>query len=534
MTEPSQAYDFIIAGGGASGCVIASRLSEDPSNRVLLIESGGRDDDKYIHIPATFFKVLEKGRDAIVYASEPEKGLNGRSSVVPQGHVLGGGSSVNAMVYIRGSRSDYDTWAQMGCRNWSYEKVLPIFRDLESNQRLAGEFHGGDGELKVSDRRFGHPLSWAFIRAAQECGLPYNEDFNGARQEGVGFYQTTTFNGRRRSSAESFLRKAEGRANLTIRTHARVHRVLFEGQRAIGVELETGEKLLAKREVILTAGAIATPKILQLSGIGPAAHLREHGVEVVSDVPGVGENFQDHLEATVQCETVDPISMFNEDKGLRAAGRMLQYMLTKTGLLTSNVVESGGFVDTAGTGEPDVQFHVLPMFNGFAERAVEPGHGISIGPCVLRPQSRGSVRLRSTKPGDSAKFVSNSLAFDADVETLARGVELAIRISQAPSLAKLIKRRVLPSPGLENDRGALKDYVRSVSKTVFHPSGTCKMGSADDRMAVVSEDLKVRGVEGLRVADASIMPRLVSGNTNAPTMMIGERASRFMLQKDAV
>ncbi len=528
-----QDYDYIVAGGGSAGCVLASRLSEDPRNRVLLIESGQRDTDKYIHIPATFFKVLEKGRDALFYASEPEQGLNGRPSIVPQGHVLGGGSSVNAMVYIRGSRQDYDTWAQLGCRDWSYDKVLPVFRDLENNQRLSGEYHGVGGELTVSDRAFGHPLSWAFIRAAQEAGIPYNEDFNGARQEGVGFYQTTTNRGRRRSSAEAFLRVAERRANLTVKTGSRVHKVLFDGRKAIGVRLEDGTTLAARREVILTAGALATPKILQLSGIGPAGHLREHGIDVVLDLPGVGENYQDHLEATVQCETKDPISIFGEDKGLRAASHMMQYLLTKTGLLSSTVVESGGFVDTAGTGEPDIQFHVLPAFNGFADRSAHPGHGISIGPCVLRPQSRGSVRLRSANPNDAALFVANSLAEQADVETLVRGVQIAIRISEAPSLARLIKRRVLPKPGLEADPDALRDYVRSISKTVFHPSGTAKMGAADDPMAVVSEDLRVRGVKGLRVADASIMPRLVSGNTNAPTMMIGERAARFILAEAA-
>jgi choline dehydrogenase len=525
-----QEYDYIVAGGGSAGCVLAARLSEDSSNRVLLVESGQRDTDKYIHIPATFFKVLEKGRDALFYASEPEKGLNGRPSIVPQGHVLGGGSSVNAMVYIRGSRQDYDTWSQMGCRGWSYENVLPVFRDLEANQRLAGEYHGANGELTVSDRAYGHPLSWAFIRAAQEVGIPYNEDFNGSRQEGVGFYQTTTSRGRRRSAAEAFLRKAEGRANLTIRTATRVHKVLFEGKRASGVLLEDGSTVGARREVILTAGALATPKILQLSGIGSAAHLRQHGIEVVSDLPGVGENYQDHLEATVQCETRDPISIFGEDKGLRAASHMIQYVLTKTGLLTSTVVESGGFADTGGTGEPDIQFHVLPTFNGFADRPAESGHGISIGPCVLRPQSRGTVRLRSPNPTDPALFVANSLAEQADVDTLVRGVQLAIRISQAPSLANLVKRRVLPKPGVDPE--ALPAYVRAISKTVFHPSGTAKMGARDDPMAVVSEELRVRGVEGLRVADASIMPRLISGNTNAPTMMIGERAARFILNKE--
>ena len=522
-------FDYIIVGGGSSGCVVAARLSENPGNRVLLIESGARETDRFIHIPATFFKVIEKGKDVQFYVSEPDKGLNGKPNVVPQGHVIGGGSSVNAMIYVRGQRQDYDTWAQMGCRNWSYDKVLPAFRAVEGNQRLSGELHGTEGELRVSDRRFGHPLSWAFIRAAQEAGLPYNEDFNGRVQEGVGFYQTTTHNGHRWSSAQSFLRDAEKRPNLTILSGTRVHKVLFEGRKAVGVLTETGATHKARREIVLTSGALATPKILQLSGIGDATHLQSHGIEVVADLPGVGENYQDHLEATVQVEVKDPVSMFGEDKGLRAMRHMLQYMLTKTGLLTSNVVESGGFVDTAGTGQPDIQFHVLPSFVGFADRAAAPGHGISIGPCFLRPQSRGTVKLRSADPKDSALFHANSFSNPADLETLVRGVEWAIRITVAPSLARIVKRRVLPKPGVEKDPAALRDYIRGISKTVFHPSGTARMGPAEDRMAVVGEDLKVRGIEGLRVADASIMPTLVSGNTNAPCIMIGERASRFIL-----
>ena len=262
------------------------------------------------------------------------------------------------MIYIRGARMDYDTWAQMGCLDWSYEKVLPVFRALEANQRLSDEYHGVDGELPVSDRGYGHPLSWAFVRAAQECGLPYNEDFNGSSQAGVGFYQVTTRNARRMSAAVAFLRKAETRSNLTVRTGARVHKVLFEGRRAVGVQFEDGGVVRATREIVLSAGAFASPKILLLSGVGPADHLREHGVEVVADVPGVGENYQDHLEATVQCEVNQPISMLGQDSGLKAARHMAQYMLTRTGLLSSTIVEAGGFADTSGAGEPDIQFHV--------------------------------------------------------------------------------------------------------------------------------------------------------------------------------
>lgn len=521
-------YDYIIVGGGSSGCVLANRLSEDPKNAVLLIESGKRDTDPWIHIPATFFKVLGKGEAVHPYASEPDSGLNGRPSIVPQGNVLGGGSSVNAMIYIRGHRNDYDTWAQMGCIGWSYDEVLPAFRSLENNETLGGTFHGRAGTLHVSNPRHLHPLSEAFVKAAIEAGIPFNPDFNGSGQEGVGFYQTTTHNGRRWSSAQAFLREAEKRPNLTVLTERRVGRILFEGKRAVGVELLDGTRFTAAREIALTAGAIATPRILQLSGIGDAVHLNRHGIGVVADLPGVGANYQDHLEVPVQGETHAPISMLGHDGGWRAAAHMLRYLTTHRGLLSSNVVECGGFVDTAGTGQPDVQFHVLPAMVGFVDREPEPGHGLSIGPCYLRPRSRGTVRLRSADPRDTALFNANLLSDPADLETLVRGVETAIRILEAPALAKLVKRRVLPKPGVENDPQALRDYIRQTTKTVFHPAGTAKMGRLEDRTSVVGPDLKVHGVEGLRVCDASVMPTLVSGNTNAPVMMIAAKAAAFM------
>ena len=521
-------YDYIIVGGGSSGCVMASRLSENPANRVLLIESGAKDNSPWIKIPATFFKVVEKGVDVVMYKGEQTDHLNKRDSFVLQGHVIGGGSSVNAMLYIRGQAEDYDSWAENGCPSWSYQDVLPVFRDLENNMEFADEYHGTKGELHVSETGFHHPLSRAFIRAAQQTGIPPNQDFNGKVQAGVGFYQTTTYNGRRWSAADAFLRQAEGRSNLEIRTQTRVAKVAFDDKRASGVVLEDGSRIKAAKEVVLCAGAIETPRLLLLSGIGDAGHLKSHGIHVVVDLPGVGENYQDHLEANIQCYCKDPISIYRQDKGIKGAMHMLQYQMFKTGLLTSNVVESGGFIDTSGSGRPDVQFHVLPFMVGWVDRAPVEQHGLSINPCFLRPKSRGSVKLRSANASDPALFDAGSFSDPDDLETMLRGTKKAIEIFKSPALAPLVTEFALPTPDKLDNDDALRDFLRQTAKTVFHPVGTAKMGAASDPMAVVDTELKVHGVAGLRVADASVMPTLVSGNTNAPTMMIAERASRFM------
>lgn len=521
-------FDYIIVGGGSSGCVMANRLSKDPNKKVLLIESGRQDKSMWIHTPATFFKVVEKGRDMVVYEGEPSKDLNDRPSVVLQGGVIGGGSSVNAMLYVRGQSQDYDSWAQLGNKGWSYADVLPVFRSLENNMVHSDEFHGVDGELHVSESAYKHPLSRAFIRAAQETGLPYNPDFNGAVQEGVGFYQATTHKGRRWSSAMAFLREAEKRPNMTVMTETKVARVTFDGTRATGVELQNGQKITANAEVVLCAGAIETPRLLQLSGVGDTKELAKHGIDVVAHNPGVGQNYQDHMESTVQGETYDPISFFRQDKGLTAAKHMAQYLLTNSGLMTSNVVESGGFADVSDAGIPDVQFHMMPFMIGWVDREPIEKHGLTIGPCVLRPKSRGSVKLRSNNPKDPALFDAGTFSDSQDLDVLVRGVKKGIEIIEAPSLAKVIKRRALPEIGIENDESALRDFIRQTAKTVFHPSGTCKMGPDTDKMAVVDSELRVRGTQSLRVCDASIMPLLISGNTNAPTMMIAEQGAKFI------
>ncbi|WP_316013161.1 GMC family oxidoreductase [Roseobacter sp. HKCCA0434] len=527
-------FDYIVVGGGSSGCVMASRLSEDPGVKVLLIESGRKDSNPWIHILATFFKVVHKGVDVMHYVGERSDAVNGRESVVVQGHVIEGGSSVNAMLYVRVQAEDYDGWAQDGNRGWSYSGVLPAFRDLENNMEIADAFHGTEGELRVSETGYHHPLSRAFIRAAQQTGLPYNPDFNGARQEGVGFYQTTTHDGTRWSAAAAFLRQAETRPNLKIMTETRVARIRFEGDHTTGVELEDGTAIGAAREVVMCAGAIEPPRLLQLSGIGDRAHLAAHGIDVVADLPGVGENYQDHLEVNVQCYTKDPISLYRHDKGLKAAWHMLQYQAFRSGILTSNVVESSGFIDVSDAGLPDLQFHVIPLMVGWVDRAPIEAHGMSINPCCLRPRSRGSVKLRSGDPKDKALFDAGSFSDPEDLEVMLRGTRKAIEIYRAPALASLVEGFARPAPEALEDDDALPDFIRSSCKTVFHPVGTAKMVPDSDRMAVVDTELRVKGVRGLRVADASIMPRLVSGNTNAPVMMIAERAARFITGKETL
>jgi choline dehydrogenase len=524
-------YDYIVIGAGSAGCVITNRLIQ-AGKSVLLLEAGKPDNTPFIHIPATFVRVLGTER-TWNYRTEPEPGANGRVMHVPQGRTLGGSSSVNAMIYIRGQAQDYDGWRDAGCHGWGYEDVLPVFQRSEANQRLAGQYHGTEGPLKVSDTKFRHPLSYAFLRAAQESGIGYNDDFNGANQAGAGFYQTTTFDGRRGSTAATFLAAVKSSPLLTLRTEATVEGLILENGAAVGVRYRhaqgEAQSATVREEVIVSAGGIGSPKVLLLSGIGPSAQLSEHGIPVIRDLPDVGENFQDHISASVYGAVKDPISMFGHDKGLRAVRSGLQYLLWRSGLLTSNVVESGAFVDTSGSGRPDVQLHVVPALVGDADRAPPQMHGISLNPCVLRPTSRGNVRLKDRDPATPLAIRANNLTTQEDVDTLVRGVELCRKILRAPSLRKLVDHEIAPGGADDLDRAAIEQHCRQFAKTVFHPSGTCRMGS-DDK-AVVDTKLRVRGVPRLRVADTSIIPLLVSGNTNAPSVMIGERCADFLLAR---
>jgi choline dehydrogenase-like flavoprotein len=521
--------DYVVVGAGSSGCVIANRLV-NAGKQVLLLESGPADNDKFIHIPATFVRVIGTER-SWVYESEPQPSAANRAMYVPQGRTLGGGSSLNAMVYIRGQAEDYDEWSEMGCDGWAWQDVLPVFRRCEANTRLFNSYHGNDGPLSVTDIRYRHPLSRGFVAAAQEAGLSYNPDFNSGRQAGVGFYQTTTRRGRRGSTAVTYLRPVMSNPNLKVITEAHVSRVILENGAAVGIAYRTADgaenTVRVRHEVILSSGALATPKLLMLSGIGPQEDLAKLGIPVIRHLSGVGRNYQDHLEVSVYGRARKPISLLGNDKGIRALRHGAQYFLFRSGLLTSNVVESGGFVDTLGTGRPDVQFHVLPVLVGDVGREPLEGHGISINPCFLRPKSRGTVKLRSRDASAPIIFDPNYLTAQEDVDTLVRGVKLARKILRAPALAALVEKELLPGEADDLETKAIEDHVRQFAKTVYHPAGTCRMGKGDE--AVVDPKLRVQGVSRLRVADVSIMPKIVSGNTNAAAVMIGERCADFVL-----
>lgn len=521
---PDKTYDYIIVGAGSAGCVLAHRLTEEPRCRVLLLEAGQRDRSKAIRIPAAFSKLFKTSFDW-AYSTEPEPHLDNRQLFIPRGRTLGGSSSMNAMIYVRGNRADYDGWRDSGCQGWSYDEVLPYFKRAEHQERGPSEYHGTAGPLNVADLRSVNPLSQAFVEAGVEAGLPRNADFNGRSQEGVGIYQVTQKNGSRHSAADAYLRPALTRQNLEVRTGAQASRMFFEGDRAAGVEfVERGHllRVRADREILLCGGSINSPQLLLLSGVGPADELRRHGIEIVSDLPGVGRNLQDHPVAAVMYEATKPVSLASAE----SLGNIARYLFNKKGMLTSNVAEAGGFVRTgSASGPPDLQFHFAPGF--FQEHGfVKPeGHGFTIGPTLIAPQSRGRITLRSSDPAQPPRIEGNFLSHDGDLRVLLDGIRLSREIAHAPAFREFRGAEVLPGTDAVNDE-AVAAYVRRTAEMLYHPVGTCQMGIGP--MAVVDPRLRVHGLTGLRVIDASVMPSITRGNTNAPTIMIAEKAADLL------
>jgi len=528
--------DYVIVGAGSAGCVLANRLSADPSVRVVLLEAGGRDWNPWIHIPVGYFKTMHDPAVDWCYRTEPDPGLNGRSLDWPRGKVLGGSSSLNGLLYVRGQPADYDRWRQMGNPGWGWDDVLPLFKRSERQERGADPFHGDGGELSVSNMRLQRPICDAWVAAAQAAGYPFNPDYNGAQQEGVGYFQLTTRNGRRCSAAVAFLNPARTRPNLTIVTRAHTQKVLFDGRRATGVLYHdrsgTPHRARAGREVILSAGAIGSPQILMLSGIGEAAHLRDHGIDVVRDVPAVGRHLQDHLQARLVLKCNEP-TLNDEVRSLWNKARIaLKYALFRAGPMTMAASLAVGFLRTGDhVDTPDIQFHVQPWSADSPGAGVHPFSAFTMSVCQLRPESRGEIRLASARASDHPVIRPNYLATETDCRTLVEGVKIARRIARHEPLAGKISEEFRPTRDLPmDDYDGTLDWARNNSTSIYHPTGTCRMGPEPG--AVVDARLRVKGVTGLRVADCAIMPEIVSGNTNAPAIMIGEKAAD-MIAADA-
>jgi choline dehydrogenase len=522
--------DYVIVGAGSAGCVLANRLSEDPRNSVLLLEAGGADRNPWIHIPVGYFRTMHDPAYDWCYRTEPDAGTAGRRIDWPRGKVLGGSSSLNGLLYVRGQREDYDRWAELGNAGWSFAQVLPYFRKSEDQERGADDHHGVGGPLKVSDLRLRRPIADHFVAAAQEIGIPFNPDYNGAVQEGVSYFQQTAHKGLRWSTAKGFLKPARSRGNLIVETHAQICRVLFEGRQAVGVEYLRDGQLMqarARAEVILAAGAIGSPHILQNSGVGPGALLREAGVPVHHALPGVGQNLQDHLQVRLVFKTRERTLNDEVNHPLRRAMIGLQYALTRTGPLTLAASQVAIFTRSGpGVDRPDIQFHMQPLS---ADKPGEGAHRFSAftsSVCQLRPFSRGSVEIRSADPLQYPAIHARYLSDERDHPVVIGGMRVARRIAEAPSLAPHIVSEFVPGAQYRSD-DELLDVARRFSQSIYHPAGTCKMGS--DPAAVVDARLRVHGLARLRVVDASIMPELVSGNTNAPVIMIAEKAADMIL-----
>jgi choline dehydrogenase len=516
-------YDFVIVGAGSAGCVLANRLTEDPAVRVLLLEAGGRDTKQEIQIPAAFPKLFKSSCDW-AYVTEPQRELGGRTVFWPRGKVIGGSSSINAMVYSRANAADHDAWGNAGIVGWNYRDLLPYYRKSERNDRWVNEFHRDDGVWHVSEPRCLSPLTHTFIEAATAAGIPENPDFNGATQEGVGYFQVNQKNGKRHSVSAAFLTPARTRRNLTVHSAAHVTRVMFEKQRAIGVEYvhqSATTQMRADRSVVLCGGAVNSPQLLMLSGVGPANHLREHGVEVVADLPGVGQNLQDHPLMGVEFECCEPISLYKADN----LKNIVKYLLFKQGPLTSNVCEAAVFsrLDSRSA-VPEVEIPFAPTFymnNGWDNPQL---HGYSAGVVVQHPESRGEVTLRSNDPFMPPAIQPNYFTEPRDLAVAVAGIKLARELLLSASFAKCRGKEWWPGSAATTDDSII-EHLRYTAQTIYHPVGTCKMAHPRDPMGVVDDTLLVRGVEGLRVVDASVFPFETTGHTNAPVVAVAERAA---------
>lgn len=526
------AFDFIVVGAGSAGCVLANRLTASGRHRVLLLEAGGADTNIWIHIPLGYGKLFVDPKVNWLYETEPQAELNGRRIPQPRGKVLGGSSSINGLVYVRGQREDFDSWRQGGAVGWGYDDVLPYFRKAEHQVRGADDYHGGCGPLPVSDQSEPHPLCDAFIEAAEQAGYPRNGDFNAASQDGAGYYQTTSRRGVRVSSAVAYLNPAKRRQNLAVVTRAHVSRVTVENGRATGVEWTCGSQAFratAGREVVLSAGAIATPQLLQLSGIGPGGLLEAHGIPVVHELPGVGENLQDHLQVRMVFRATRPITLNDDLKSLRRTlGVGLRYALHRKGPLTVSAGYAGGFFRTdKRLASPDIQVHFITFSTNKMGDRLHDFSGFTASACQLRPDSRGYVRIRSANSLDAPSIDPRYLSTETDRLANVAGLKLLRRVMQAPAMTEFVAAEF--EPGAEvADEAALLAYCRERGSTIYHPTCTARMGA--DPLSVVDFRLRVRGLAGLRIVDGSVMPSVVSGNTHAAIVMIGEKAADMILE----